>query len=115
MKLHSKAEYNQKVADEKEQKQAAAAETKQQNNNEAVDAALIIKALGGSDNIEKVDSCFTRLRLVVKNSDIIDENTLKNETGAMGVFKKGTTVQVVYGMKINAVRAAVDQELGIGE
>ena len=69
----------------------------------------------GSDNIEKVDSCFTRLRLVVKNSDIIDENTLKNETGAMGVFKKGTTVQVVYGMKINAVRAAVDQELGIGE
>ena len=115
MKLHSKAEYNQKVADEKEQKQAAAAETKQPNNNEAVDAALIIKALGGSDNIEKVDSCFTRLRLVVKNSDIIDENTLKNETGAMGVFKKGTTVQVVYGMKINAVRAAVDQELGIGE
>jgi len=115
MKLHSKAEYNQKVADEKEQKQAATAETKRPNNNETVDAALIVKALGGSDNIVKVDSCFTRLRLVVKNSEIIDEDTLKNETGAMGVFKKDSTVQVVYGMRINAVREAVDKELGIGE
>ena len=41
--------------------------------------------------------------------------TMKNETGAMGVFKKDSTVQVVYGMRINAVREAVDKELGIGE
>ena len=52
---------------------------------------------------------------MVKNSEIIDEDTLKNETGAMGVFKKDSTVQVVYGMRINAVREAVDKELGIGE
>ena len=107
MKLHSKAEYKEKVADEKSNSAA--------KNTNTVNAALIVQALGGKDNIEKVDSCFTRLRLVVKSSDVVDENTLKNDTGAVGIFKKGTTVQVVYGMQVNSVRAAVEKELGIGE
>ncbi len=111
MKLHSKAEYNEKIADEK----ASAAGTDTAGKNDSIDAALIVKALGGKDNIKKVDSCYTRLRLVVSNTDIIDQETLKNDTGAFGVVCKGTTCQVVYGMRINAVRAAVEKELGIGE
>lgn len=107
MKLHSKKEYNKKVADEKSNEAT--------KNESAINAALIVQALGGKDNIEKVDSCFTRLRLIVKNSDVVDESTLKNDTGAVGIFRKGTTVQVVYGMQVNAVRAAVEKELGIGE
>jgi PTS system maltose and glucose-specific IIC component len=59
-----------------------------------------------------VDSCFTRLRLVVKDSSLVDEATLKNDTGAMGIFKDGETVQVVYGLGINKVRGAVDAYLG---
>jgi len=40
---------------------------------------------------------------------------LKNGTGANGVVKKGNNVQVIYGLKVTAVRKAVDEELGNGE
>ena len=71
--------------------------------------------LGGPDNIEKVDNCFTRLRLIVKDSSIVKDEVLKQKTGAAGVFKKNETVQVVYGLQINQVRKAVDKELGLDQ
>jgi len=104
MKLHTKAEYKEKVASEKEGKDA-----------DDVDAPLIIKALGGAGNIEKVDNCFTRLRLILTDPDLVLEDVLKNGTGANGVVKKGNNVQVIYGLKVTAVRRAVDEELGNGE
>ncbi len=104
MKLHTKAEYKEKVASEKEGIDA-----------DDVDAALIIKALGGASNIEKVDNCFTRLRLILTDPDLVLEDVLKNGTGANGVVKKGNNVQVIYGLKVTAVRRAVDEELGNGE
>ena len=74
-----------------------------------INAALIVEALGGPDNILKVDNCFTRLRLVVK------DDVLTGQTGAAGVMKKGETVQVIYGLQINQIRKAVDQELGLDQ
>lgn len=106
MKLHSKAEYLEKASHKNDEG------SKKQDGASDVDAALIVEALGGKDNIQKVDSCFTRLRLVVKDSSLVDEATLKNDTGAMGIFKDGENVQVVYGLGINKVRGAVDAYLG---
>ena len=71
----------------------------------------IITALGGSENIENVDNCYTRLRLVLKNPDIVDENLLK-QTGSKGVIKSGNNVQVVYGLNVKSVRDQVDSSLG---
>ncbi|MDR1550343.1 MAG: PTS transporter subunit EIIC [Hungatella sp.] len=107
MKLHTKAEYKEKVASEKGGKAG--------KDGEDVDAALIVKALGGAGNIEKVDNCFTRLRLIITNPDLVQEEILKNDTGANGVMKKGNNVQVIYGLKVTAVRKAVDEELGNNE
>ncbi|GLC79445.1 PTS transporter subunit EIIC [Lacrimispora brassicae] len=104
MKLHTKAEYKEKVASEKDGK-----------DGDDVDASLIIKALGGAGNIEKVDNCFTRLRLIITDPGLVQEEVLKNGTGANGVVKKGNNVQVIYGLKVTAVRRAVDEELGNGE
>ena len=101
MKLYTKAEYKEKAA------------IKENRADDTINAALIVKALGGAENILKVDNCFTRLRLVVKNSDLVQDDVLKHQTGAAGVMKKGETVQVVYGLQINQVRAAVDRELGL--
>lgn len=89
MKLHSKAEYKEKVAKEK----------KAGKGGSDIDAALIVEALGGADNIVKVDNCFTRLRLIVKDSSIVKDDVLKQDTGASAVVKKGEAVQVVYGLK----------------
>lgn len=105
MKLHTKAEYKEKVAAEKIEKTS-------ENDNE-IPAKKIVEALGGKDNIVKVDNCYTRLRLILKNSEIVNETVLKEETGANAVIIKGENVQVVYGLKINAVRKAVDEVLGI--
>ncbi len=63
--------------------------------------------------MKKVDNCFTRLRLIVKDSSLVKDEVLKQQTGAAGVFKKNETVQVVYGLQINQVRKAVDKELGL--
>ena len=101
MKLHSKAEYKEKVAAEKSGEKG-----------DTVDAALIVEALGGADNITKVDNCYTRLRLILADPELVKEDVLKLETGANGVIKKGNNVQVVYGLKVNSVRKAVDAYLG---
>ena len=105
MKLHSKAEYKAKVA----------AEGNTDKAEEGVDAALIVNALGGKDNILKVTNCYTRLRTELADPAVVDEDVLKNQTGATAIIKKGKNVQVVYGLKVTAVRKAVDAELGIKE
>lgn len=76
-------------------------------------ASVIVKGLGGADNIVKVDNCYTRLRLIVKDSSLVDTALLKEETQANGVIIKGDNVQVVYGLRVNGVRKSVDEYLGI--
>ena len=106
MKLHSKAEYKAKVAADNGTAAAPAADN-------TVDAAVIVEALGGKDNILKVTNCYTRLRTELADPDKVQDDVLKNQTGASAVIHKGKNVQVVYGLKVNAVRKAVDAELGL--
>ena len=105
MKLHSKSEYKAKVAAENGTAAAPAADN-------TVNAAVIVEALGGKDNILKVTNCYTRLRTELADPDKVQDDVLKNQTGASAVIHKGKNVQVVYGLKVNAVRKAVDAELG---
>ncbi|RJF85976.1 N-acetylglucosamine-specific PTS transporter subunit IIBC [Sphingomonas cavernae] len=56
-----------------------------------------IVALGGADNLVTVDACTTRLRLVLTDSDAVDEAALK-ALGARGVVRPGAGgLQVVLG------------------
>jgi PTS system N-acetylglucosamine-specific IIC component len=65
--------------------------------------ANYLKALGGKDNIIKLDNCTTRLRIDIKNNNLIDENALKN-LGAVGVLNNTMGhVQVVIGPKVESV------------
>lgn len=75
-------------------------------------AATVVEALGGADNIEKVDNCYTRLRLIIKDTSKVDQTALKG-TGASGVIVKDRNVQVVYGLQVTKIRKAVDDFLGI--
>lgn len=62
-------------------------------------AKKYIKALGGKENIKELESCITRMRLVLASNKEIDEKDLK-ELGASGVMKAGSQVtQVIIGMK----------------
>lgn len=67
----------------------------------------IVTALGGKENIQEIDNCFTRLRLVLADSTIADEAALK-ATGAAGIVRVDDThLQVVYGPQVESVAEKV--------
>lgn len=70
----------------------------------------LIEGLGGKANIESLDNCFTRLRVVVKDGSLIRDdliNTMKNS----GIKKNGTDIQIVFGMQVPAVKSQVEDML----
>jgi len=67
-------------------------------------APLILQAIGGKQNIEKMESCITRLRLKLTNEKLIDSNALRN-LGAAGIIQLGGGhVQVVFGTFSELIR-----------
>ncbi|MCD5002381.1 PTS transporter subunit EIIC [Enterococcus saccharolyticus] len=71
----------------------------------------ILKAIGGIDNVEEIDNCISRLRLILKDTSIVNEELLK-ETGSLGTFKiDGKNFQVVYGGKVETAARALKIEV----
>lgn len=65
---------------------------------------VILSALGGKENIVSLDNCVTRLRMVVKDVDQVDETILK-KNGALGVVKlDDENVQVIIGTKVASLK-----------
>ena len=72
------------------------------------DAEEILRALGGTANITSLDNCITRLRLVVNDGSLVDDDRLK-KLGALGVIHLDkTNVQVIIGTKVTTVRNQLD-------
>lgn len=66
-------------------------------------AETIYSALGGDDNVVSVDHCATRLRVEVKDMDVVDQNKIKT-TGVPGINVVGThNIQVIVGPQVQAV------------
>ena len=67
----------------------------------------VIEALGGLGNLESVDTCLTRLRVVVRDETKIDEPQLKG-LGSMGKVRTGKNIyQFVFGTVSNDLRAEI--------
>lgn len=77
-------------------------------------SALILKGLGGKDNISDIDCCATRLRVTVKKPELTDEATLR-QSGASGVIKKGHGVQIVYGPKVSVIKSNLEDYMDSGK
>ncbi len=73
------------------------------NNNDRV-SALILKGLGGKDNISDIDCCATRLRITVVNPESVRDDLLK-ESGASGIIRKGKGIQVIYGPQVSVIKS----------
>lgn len=80
----------------------------------SADVACIIEGLGGSENIESVTNCFSRLRVEVKNLEKVNEEKI-NEFKNQGIIIKGNQVQVIIGMKVQSVCENVKSALVIKE
>lgn len=71
----------------------------------------IIALLGERDNIVFVDSCMTRLRVTVKNPDIVADAEAWKSEGALGLLKKDTGIQAVYGPKADVLKSDINDIL----
>ena len=66
---------------------------------------LVMEALGGAGNILEIDNCISRLRLVLADTKLADEQKLK-ATGSLGIVRiNEKNIQVVYGAKVEKVAA----------
>lgn len=71
---------------------------------------LIVEGLGGKNNISDVDCCATRLRITLKDGNLANDTILK-QSGAAGVIHKGNGIQIVYGPKVNVIKAHLEEYL----
>ena len=76
-------------------------------NDKEKRAYKIVAGLGGSDNLDDVSNCATRLRVKVKDGSKVDKDLLAT-TGSSGTVVQGNNVQVVYGTTVPNVKASVD-------
>lgn len=70
-------------------------------------SALILKGLGGKENLSDLDCCATRLRVTVLDSALVSDNLLK-QSGASGVIHKGNGVQVIYGPQVSVIKSNLE-------
>ena len=67
-------------------------------------SAMILRGLGGKQNISDVDCCATRLRITVVDEAKVDDKLLK-ASGASGVIHKGNGIQVIYGPQVAVIKS----------
>ncbi|MBU5438962.1 PTS transporter subunit EIIC [Tissierella sp. MSJ-40] len=100
IKLYSKSDYKEKQSDNKEKSSNL--------------AYSIIEHLGGSDNIESVGNCATRLRVTVKDESLVSENSIWIEDlEAQGVVRNNKAFQIIYGPRVISIATAVKDILNI--
>lgn len=79
---------------------------------EGVDAGIadLVAGLGGKDNIEELENCFTRLRVNLKNPDLINEDLI-NHVPNSGINRNGNNIQIIFGMKVAEMRDKVENAI----
>lgn len=101
IKLFTKKDYKEKKG------------TDNERNPYMEQAAVYLEAFGGSDNIEKVSNCATRLRITVKDESIVENDAAFKAGGAHGVVRNGNAFQVIVGLDVPQVREQFELLLGI--
>lgn len=110
IKLYSKQDYKDKQAGK-----APASQSQAQSPNEQYrkQAAIYLEAVGGKDNVEKVNNCATRLRLTVKDPSLVGSDAAFKAGGAHGVVRKGNALQVIVGLDVPQVKEQFEELMKI--
>ena len=88
----------------------SAAPAKKASVKNAAEVQCVIDGLGGKENILSVDNCFTRLRVNIKDPAKLNEESI-NQLPNSGIVKKGTDIQIVYGLQVADIKRAVEAQL----
>ncbi len=90
---------------------AEVSENNEKTIKEDSQAERIISLLGGRENITLVDACMTRLRVTVKDEGKVASDDEWKKEGALGVIRKGTGIQAVYGPKADVLKSDINDIL----
>lgn len=72
------------------------------NNKKSRNKNNLILYLGGKENIINSTYCLTRIRLELKNVNLLNEKSII-EDGALGIIKNDKTIHIVYGYKVENI------------
>lgn len=70
-------------------------------------AEIIVRNVGGRDNIIRITHCITRLRFELKDESKANTDVLKSTYGIVTVIKSGSQYQIVIGKDVISVYDAV--------
>lgn len=74
-------------------------------------AIVLLEALGGRSNIIFVDSCITRLRVELKDINLVNEQEIL-ATGATGIVKVGkSSIQIIIGTEVGFIVDSINDIL----
>lgn len=107
VKLYSKSDYREKKGE---------GERKESNSedNSLTFAESIINAFGGSENIDSVTNCATRLRVTVHDSELVASNDVwTKELKAQGVVRNNKGFQIIYGPNVMSIATEVKEALNM--
>ena len=95
------------------EEQTLSANTNNSTSSEKELPLKIIKLLGDRENIVEVDACMTRLRVTVKNRDLVASEAEWKKCGALGLILKDKGVQAIYGPKADVLKSDIQDILGV--
>lgn len=72
-------------------------------------ASKALEGLGGKDNITYIDACASRLRVNLKQIELIKSDAYFKHLGASGILKKGNSVQIVFGGLSDNIKMEIDK------
>jgi len=80
------------------------------NTTDSLDqiAIEVLAALGGKHNIEDLDACITRLRVSVKDVDLVNKNNIK-ALGATAVLEVKGGIQAIFGAKADPLKHKIQE------
>ena len=96
IKLYSREDYKDKKSGAKLESSASERYREQ--------AAIFLEAVGGRDNVVKVNNCATRLRLTVSDVNLVQEDAAFKAGRAHGVVRNGDALQIIVGLDVPQVR-----------
>lgn len=96
-------QFNLKTPGREDDDENAEMNVKLANNDFTQIASIILKGVGGKENVVSIDNCVTRLRLEVKDQTKVNEKIIKS-AGVAGVIRPSkTSLQVIVGTQVQFV------------
>src|SRR5699024_313031 len=104
MRLYSKKEYQDSRNKNKLDDPSNDPKVSKESTGDLPKPEGYLQALGGKENIESVTNCVTRLRVTVKNEELVATESIFKKYRALGLVHKGNNIQIIIEKNVTIKR-----------